>query len=453
MRRGRGRATRVIAAALNGLGGALLLLGATLGWLVPRLPASQVTPAISVMSQRLGATHIDASSYLAADITALAVLIAVVIGFNVTILQIAGQTHSLNLVRGILASLTPFLLCWSITSGIALAYFLVPLVYVGQLWQQLAWFGAVVVLMVAYLWNLPWRLSGDYVAHWALGRLRGRPVATWEPIEGYSALQTALAGAEARGDLGTARAIAVKLGWFLVSVRDLEAEAANQYHRGRYRALKNLLSGCAQGLAQAPNGAAYYLGYVQAGVLLQAVADGHPTDDREHDLFTGLVRSVRDTPERLNAVWTGLRHALCRPTDGGEPYLLAYWLEHDAWPVDDLRRVTRIATALARFHAACWEDLQRSATFHEDAAQAAEMVIDLYRDLAEHLGPAVARAQHRTSALRLPDLPLSLVDETHALLLRQWAEGTGDGRARIEVVNAYERYRARLGQSVTLVDA
>lgn len=453
MRGGRGMATRVIAAALNGLGGLLLLVGAVLGWVMPRLPASRLPSTVSVMSQRLGATHIDASSYLGADITALAVLIAVVIGFNVTILQIAGQTHSLNLVRGILASLTPFLVCWSVTSGIALSYFLVPLVYVGQLWQQLAWFGAVVLLMVAYLWNLPWRLSGDYVAHWALARLRGRPVATWEPVEAYAALQTSLAGAEARGDLGTVRAIAVKLSWFLLTFRDSDAEAANQYHRGRYRALKNLLSGCAQGLAQAPNGAAYYMGYVQAGVLLQAVADGHPTDDQEHDLFTGLLRGVREAPERLNAVWTGLRHALCRPTDGDEPFLVRYWLQHDGWPVDDLRRVTRIATALARFHAGCREELQRSATYHEDATQAAEMVIDLYRDLAEYLGPAIARAQHRTSAVRLPDLPLSLLDEIHALLLRTWIESPADGGARIEVVNAYERYRAVLGRSGDLSDA
>ena len=99
-------------------------------------------------------------------------IIAVVIGFNATTLQIAGQAHSLSLVRAILLSLTPFLLCWSLTTGMALIYFLLPSIYIAQLWQMLCWFAAVVILMVAYLWDLPWRLSGDYVASWAIRGLR-----------------------------------------------------------------------------------------------------------------------------------------------------------------------------------------------------------------------------------------------------------------------------------------
>ena len=428
--------------ALNIVGVVLLLAGALVGWIVPRFALPGV-PAI--LRQHIAASTIDVSAYLGADITALAVIIAVVIGFNVTILQIAGQAHSLSLIRGILATLLPFLLCWCVTTGVALIHFLIPIVYVGQLWQLLAWFGAVVLLMIAYLWDLPWRLSGDYVARWALRGLRGVPVALWESIEGYSVLQTAVAGAAGRGDLGTLRALTLHLGRFLVTARDPRAEAQNTYQRGRYRALKGILSGCSQSASQGPTAVSYYLGYVQAGVLLQAVADGHPMDDPEHNLFTGVLRAVRDNPEHIARLWIGLRHALCRPADHQTPYLLAYWLGHDSWPVDDPRRVTHIAVALARFHAACAAELRQYASSQEDAAQAAEMAKDLYRDLAEHLGPAMTRAHHRISRVRLTDLPLSLLDEVEAQVMRAW--GASAGAARVEVVNAYESQRARLGSA------
>jgi hypothetical protein len=435
--------------ALNITGVLLLAVGAVVGWVAPRVA---LPGAPAALSQHIAASAIDVSSYLGADITALAVIIAVVIGFNVTILQIAGQAHSLSLIRGILATLLPFLLCWCVTTGVALIYFLIPIVYVGQLWQLLAWFGAVVLLMIAYLWDLPWRLSGDYVARWALGGLRGVPVARWETLEGYSVLQTAVAGAAGRGDLGTLRALTLRLGRFLITARDPKAEAANAYDRGRYRALKGILSGCSQSAGQGPTAIAYFLGYVQAGVLLQAVADGHPMDDADHDLFSGVLRAVRDNPDHITRLWTGLRHALCRPADHQAPYLLAYWQGHDGWPVDDPRRVTSIAVALARFHAACAAELRREfASGGEggagDAGQVAELAKDLYRDLAEHLGPAIAQAQRRQGArtrVRLTDLPLTLLDDIQAQVMRTWGADTPAGSARVEVVNAYESQRALL---------
>jgi hypothetical protein len=441
-------ATRSVGAALSVAGWALLVLGAAIGWVIPAVPGALSAGPLSILRHPAASTHVDVGSYLGADITALAVIIAVVIGFNITILQIAGQAHSLNLARGILSTMTPFLICWSVTTGVALVYFLVPPTHVGQLWQLLAWFAAVVLLMIAYLWDLPWRLSGEYVVRWALRGLRGRPVAEWETVEGYSVVQNAMVSAGVRGDIATARAIALALGRFLVQYRDGKAEAANTYNRRRYRSLKTLLSGSAQSAAQAPNAVAYYLGYIQAGVLLQAVAGGHPTDDEQHDLFTGLVGSMRGGPERINALWTGLRHALCRPTDGSTPFLLDYWLGHGSWPLDDPRRVTRLAVALERLHAACCRELRSGEALDGDSAQASEMAIDLFRDIAEYLAPAVERAKHRTSALRLPDLPVTLLDDVQAGLMRGWREVTAEAAARVEVVNAYERYRQRLGNGV-----
>lgn len=425
--------------ALNLVGVLLLVVGVVTGWVAPRVA---LPGQLAGLGQHIGVSTIDVSSYLGSDITALAVIIAVVIGFNVTIMQIAGQAYSLNLIRGILATLLPFLLCWCVTTGVALVYFLIPIVYVGQLWQLLAWFGAVVLLMIAYLWDLPWRLSGHYVARWALRGLRGVPVAQWEAVEGYSVLQTAVAGAAGRGDLGTLGALTLNLGRFLVAARDAKAEAENAYNRRRYRALKGILSGCAQNAGQGPTAIAFFLGHVQAGVLLQAVADGHPMDDPDHDLFTGVLRAVRDNPEHLVRLWIGLRHALCRPADHGTPYVLEYWLERDTWPTDDPRRVTRIAVAIARFHAACAEQLRRATSGQEGAGHAAEMASDLYRDIAEHLGPAVARVQRRSSRVRLADLPVSLLDDLQAQVMSDW--GVEAGSARVDVVNAYERQRARL---------
>lgn len=438
---------------LNAAGVLLLAAGAVIGWVLPQLSRLWPSPFLAGLSQHVADTHVDISSYLGADIGALSVTIAIIIGFTVTILQMAGQAHSLSLVRGIFASITPFLLCWGVTMSVALAYFLMPPVYMGQLWQQFAWFGAVTLLMLGYTWDLPWRLSGEYVGLWAIRALRGRPIAEWVDSDAYSAIQTSIASASDRGDLGTARAIILRLGRFLLTARDRKAEAANTYHRGRYRALKSLLSGCAQGAADAPNAIAYYLGYVQAGIVLQAVADGHPMDDPDHDLFTGVLRTLRANTDHVNPLWTGLRHALCRPGEGGQPYLIDYWLAHDSWPVDDPRRVERIAVALARFHAAC-AALLRATQTEGAAAQAAEMAADLYRDLTEHLGLSISRERRRPTAVRLPDLPLSLLDAVQTGIMRGWPENAPETNpARVEVVNAYETYRATLGAALTRVSA
>ena len=439
---GRVGSVRWTARVLTSLGLLLLLAGGAAGWLAPRLPFVWAAP----LRSHIAGSGLDVSGYLGADITALAVIIAVVIGFNATTLQIAGQSHSLALVRVILLSLTPFLLCWSLTTGVALLYFLAPPVYVAQLWQVLGWFAAVVALMVAYLWDLPWRISGQYVGLWAVRTLRRQPVARWESLDSYAAVQTAVAQASVRGDLGTVRAITYVLGRFLAQIRDPRAESKPEYDRQRYRALKNLLSGCAQNVGQAPNAVAYYVGYVQAGVLLQATAVGLELTT-DHDLFTGVLRSAREAPERLNPLWTGMRHALCRGDDVTQPYLLQYWREHDRWTADDPRRVARIADGLAWVHAACWRELRASWTPDDAQAEAAQMLIDLYRYIAVHLGRRVVRERRRSGTVKLLDLPLSLLDRVHATALRSWPEDDTSA-VRVTVVNAYEAYRKQLSEAI-----
>jgi hypothetical protein len=428
------------------LGIVLLVVGALIGWAAPPLSRSGLASAyLAWAGSSIAGSRLDLSGYLGADITALAVIIAVVIGFNATTLQIAGQAHSLSLVRAILLSLTPFLLCWSLTTGVALLYFLLPPVYVAQLWQMLCWFAAVVILMVAYLWDLPWRLSGDYVAAWAIRGLRRASIQTWESLDGYSSLQTAITSASARGDLGTVRVIATALGYFLSGVRDARAEMENAYDRSRYRALKNLLSGSAQNAAEAPNAVAYQLGYLTAGILLQTAAVGIPLDDPEHNLYSGLMREIHSHPERINPLWAGMRHALFRGDDRTEPYLLRYWLEHQRWTADDPRRVAAIGDGIAFFHSLCWQEL--SAAMEQDAAsaEATEMLVDLYRYISLHLANKAATEKRHLKAGHLTDLPLGLLDRVHLVVMRSWPQAADD-RHRVTVVNAYESYRAKAVQ-------
>ncbi len=437
LRRGRGSAW--IATVISWLGGALLLLGAVVGWAIPLI--DKVVPSVTSLDAPIPA-RIDVGGYLGAYLTALAVMIAVVIGFNATTLQIAGQAHSLSLVRAILLSLGPFFLCWSFVTLVGLIYFLEPPAHVAQIWQLLIWFGAIVFVMIGYLWGLPWRLSGEYAARWAVGELRHQPINRWEPLDGYAVLQSGMSAAFARGDISTVRAMAMMLGNFLTQARDRRAEAVNAYDRGRYRALKNLLSGTAQNVSSASNASVYYLGYIAAGVILLGSAVGLPFGDDERDMYSGLFRALRGAPERMDALWTGMRHGLCRRGEHDGPYLLRYWRIHAAWVSDDPRRVERVATGIRRLYSGCIRELQQSGDAEQAAMEGAELLKDLYRDFAVHLAPLAIHARSGGKA-RLADLPAALLDAVHTQVLTTWPSD-GSNAARLVIVNAYEVRRKEL---------
>jgi hypothetical protein len=440
--RGRGRATVWIGTLLSWVGLALLVVGAAVGWAIPLV--SGLVPSAEGLGAPIPAS-VDLGGYLGAYLTALAVIIAVVIGFNATTLQIAGQAHSLSLVRAILLSVGPFFLCWGVTTLVALVYFLVPPTHAAQLWQLLLWFGAVVFLMIGYLWGLPWRLSGEYAARWAVRELRRQPINRWEPLDGYAVLQSGMASAFARGDVSTVRAMAIMLGNFLTEARDRRAEAANAYDRGRYRALKNLLSGCAQNVAVSSNAAAYYLGYVVAGVILLGAAVGLPFDDEERDMFSGLFRAMRGAPERIDALWTGMRHGLCRRGEFHGSYLVRYWRIHADWVADDPRRIERVASGIRRFYSGCIRELQQASGQEQAAVEGAELLKDLYRDLATHLAPLALHARARGN-VRPADLPAELLDAVHARVLATWPTTGSNATSRVAVINAYEMRRRELAR-------
>jgi hypothetical protein len=340
-----------------------------------------------------------------------------------------------------LLSLAPFLIWWTVTTGVGLVYLLLPPVYMGQLWQMLVWFAAVVLFMLGYLWTLPWRLSGEYAARWAVDDLRAAPIEQWESQDGYDVLQSSIAAATARGDLGAVRALAQTLGGFLVTARDAEAERDNRYHRGRYRALKNLVSGCAQFAGAAPTSVAYQLGYVTAGALAQAAAIGLPTGDIENDLFSGLLRAIGENPDRIDSLWTGARHALCRGDARTPPYLLRYWRRARAWDAADPRATQRIADGLMRLHGDLLRTLMRGERAEQGQVEAAQMLADLYRYIAGHLRERIEAEHSGAERARLLGLASALLRQLHTHALR--VSDAWDEKPRALIADAYERECAR----------
>lgn len=457
MNRWRSQSIHHISLALSALGIFLLVVGVVIGWIAPWLGESIGWLQLFRAPLSTSGQKVDINSFLSADITALAVIIAVLIGYNISTLQIAGQLHSPALVRAILLSLAPFLICWCMTTYVALAYFLLPPTFRVQMVQLMLWFGAVVLLMIGYLWNLPWRLSGEHAALWATRELQKQPMHAWESTDGYAVLQTGIASASARSDLSTVRTMALVIAAFLVS---RQKETATSFDRERYRAVKNLLSGCVQNAAGAPNAASYYLGHLTAGVLLCGVAAGCAYDP-ERDLFSGVFRALRSEPGRLDALWTGMRHSLCRKGAQGDPYLLQYWHYHCTWEAGDPRRVQFIAGQLVYFHTRCWRELgiahnrekhtttANSTTstlsvahparwnLEEVNTEAASMLVDLYRDIALYLATSFASSGNDDAGF---DLPQQLLDTIHKQIVKIWPAGESE-QARVAVVKAYERRR------------
>lgn len=415
----------------------LLVAGIVIGWLAPQI--ATLDPRLAFLAAPPEA--VDLSAYLGADVTAISILIAVVVGVSGGAFQAAGRS-SLRQAWQSLGSFVAFFTISALSLVVALIYLLHRPLYAVQLWQIFVWFIAILFYTLNYLWWGMLNGSRDYATFQALEQLRRTPIARWQELDGYSGLQLALATTSAEGDLSAVHFTAVNLGGFLARQLDPKAEAQNAYSRERYRALKNLLSGSVQNAAEAPNAVSYDLGFVTAGILLQGIATGMPADDPEHDLFTGVFRTLRETPERINPLFTGVRHALCRGYPGADPFLATYWLGHRRWPLDDPRRVGRVATYLARIHADCWRVLRAGAPSTADA-EVAHLLDDLYRDVAHYLGPRLAREKQRPSGARLGDLALGFLDSVHAAVLKGWPEGEAAGE-RIAVINAYELRRKEL---------
>lgn len=459
----------------------VLILGALLGWGGPWIgQAIQSAAMLGVSLSSLGSilrTHIpdhgiDTTGFLQADVAALAVIIAVLIGFNVTMIQIAGETLSLSLVRSILRSVAPFLIGWGFTSTVALAYFLISPTFIVQLWQILIWFVAIVLLMIGYLWSLSWHLSGQYTVRLATGELRRTSIAQWNRVEGYAILQSSIASATARGELIAMNEIALGLADFLVDGKEVGDRSPNtsiEMNRVKYRVLKNLLTGCAQHIDSAPNPAAYAIGFIAAGISLRVIAIGLSIDESRWDIFSGLFKIVHDHPERMTALFTGMRHGLCGHSHPSKSYLVRYWSPLDL-PEEDPGRIKDIANAIALYHRHCWHGLvvgglvQRVqaevVTTHEQvemgvasdydyedeeaSGQDATMLIKLYQDIADDLDLAVEQAIRDGADRRMKDYPHELLEAVQKRVRQTWyPEASAESQARVTA--AYNDALAQLG--------
>ncbi len=433
---------RVIGRMLYGLAVLLLIAGliaGTASWLSLLLPnldqINLFATATSLLSH--SATGSALIGFLGTLVTSLSVLIAILIGYNVGILQITGATVSLSLTKPTLRALIPSIVIWLLTSGLALTYLLAPPLYLGQLWHILLWYGAAALLMVGYLWELPLRLSGEYAAIWATKNLRGHSVGTWEARDGFSVLQAGMVAAIGRSDVSTVRSMSLVLVGFLSGVLDKSAERDPRYNRESYRALKDLLSGCAYRASDAPNAVAYYLGFITAGVLLQAVAIGQPVEHDTSDIFSGLLLALQRAPDRLDPMWAGVRHALCGRVGGAESYLARYWQAREksgAWQDGDKRWIDLVAHSIVRLHADCWGALRAETDpAHADNAdnEAVEMLRDMYRYVARDLGKRVTSER-----------PLFLLDAIHKDPAAVWPQLNQERQQ--EVVTAFREQRDAL---------
>lgn len=372
--------------------------------------------------------------FLGTLVTSLSVLVAILIGYNVGILQVTGETVSLALTKPILRALIPSVGVWLLTSGFALVYLVVPPIYLGPLLQVLFWFAAAALLMMGYLWLVPFRLSGRYAAQWAASNLRGQSVDKWEGRDGFSVLQAGMAAAIGRTDVSTVRNMSQVIVTFLTGVLDTSAERDPHYKRESYRALKDLLSGCAYGAADAPNAVNYNVGFVVSGVMLQAIAIGQPVTHDSSDIYSGLFLALQGAPERLEPMWTGVRHALCGSGGSGPSYLARYWRAREkrrktnSWAADDGRWVKHVAGAIVRLHADCW-DAKRTAYGADRAdAEAADMLDDMYRYIAGQLAKRV-----------VSERPLALLDAIHDDPDGAWRKFGDASRAKAEAAYVKQR--------------
>lgn len=436
---------------ISWLGRVLFIVGLVTGWVLPHI--SRLPPLLAVISPLADMMRASASAngsglmvFLGADVTALAVIIAILIGYNVAALQIAAQTVSVGLTRAVLFSLVGFVVGWIISTATVLVYLMNPPVYEGQYWQVAVWFAAISLLVLAYMWELPLRLTGTYAAKWSFKNLRHTSLSDWQVADGFAVLQAGIAAATRRVDIATVRTMDILLGDFLSSVCDRGAENQPGFNRDRYWVLYNLLSGCAQGSDTAPTTVSYTLGFVAAGTLLQAVAIGHPVSDPRTNVFGGLSENVNSPPNNIISLWAGVRYGLCRHGARRDPFLVRYWQTHARWRTKEDRRFKHVAEGLVLLYQDCWRRLNITLTSGEANEQAVILLTELYRYIAEYLAPVAIRrrsplqwiARVRPYAL----LPLALLDTVHPDALQLWPVQETAHRAAI--TNEYNTQRTRI---------
>ncbi|HKW21778.1 MAG TPA: hypothetical protein VJO13_10410, partial [Ktedonobacterales bacterium] len=113
------------------------------------------------------------------------------------------------------------------------------------------------------------------------------------------------------------------------------------------------------------------------------------------------------------------------------------------WTSDDPRRVARVADAIAQLFADCQFVLNMAMDGEKGFRDTADMMADLYRDLAIYLGPLAKRERGERHSARIADMPLMLLDAIHTNVMRTWPNSSGE-KSRVAIINAYEERRTQL---------
>jgi len=387
---------------------ALLLFGMAAGWLIPELPDSVTSPIVAYLRTPLAQGNLNIGPILGAGIATFTVVNAVLISY-VSASQYANRAFSAVLGRLYLLGLLPLLTVFGLIIAITMLYLMMPPTFVGQIWEFILWYFALVILLIAAVMELPDRLSERYVALWAIRWLRDAPVEAWIANKGYAILQAGTTAAITRVEVGFMRSMAFPLGAFLSSRVEADKDAADIGTAERLRPIRDLVSALGSPLAQAPTAFAYCAGSIIAGASLELAANPAAADMMQTDVFDDFVRALSGAPDRFESLWAGMQHSLCRRGVHGEPYLLRYWTAHIRWSKDDARRVHRVAHVIVALLAKWQEVRLRQAGARQGGAKTPQMIDDLCLDIEQGLMNQVV---HHTNAAKRAEM----VEMLHSLV-------------------------------------
>jgi hypothetical protein len=369
----------------------LLLPAAPLGWLLPQ---------ISVRS-----TELDA--FLAADITAIAVLVAIVSAQGLGRLGAETVAWRQQARADVFAFICFFGAC-AINLVVALFLLLRAPAYDAQVWAVWIWFLAILLLTVFFLATLGLRDAYVYPAYRFTRALARRALAEWEALSVYADLLTLLLAAFARRNLLVTERVTGLLGPVLAAQTATRRDATTQTSddrsatrrnessddRADFRALENLLTAALDGSLHAAE-TTHTFGALMAGVLLASAAsgldaeEGAAAEELERNVFRRVFRTLRQSPDtraRIEPLLAGLRFALCRPSSGGVAYLRLFLRSNQKAPQPLGGAVGRaLGDVYAQSRPLFLADARDQDLAQNDALDAdlafVQALLDLYRDL------------------------------------------------------------------------
>lgn len=456
----------VISLALFSLG--LLIVGVLTLFTLVAPDLKGTWPPLPWLLQGVSVQSSELNAFLAADITAISVLVAIVIAQGVGLLRDDSVPSPDQDRKATLAFILFFAAC-AINLVVALFELLRPPAFDVQILLLFVWFLAILILTIYFLLTLVLRNSLAYQGYGIIDELRHIIVELWEQQAAYNRLLLLLLVAFARRELGVVSRVAELLGYFLTTRGPKEIPAPSRDEQGRksstdnqdepppqddradFRAIENLLTAATDGSLNSP-AATQALGRLIAGALLAGVAHGLHSEKLESNLFRRVFRTLRRTSDRqarIASLLAGMRFALCRPSGTDAAYLLVFIGQRKvmgSWVG------AVIGNAVGSIYQQSWP-LFRDNGDNSNSGDAdlifVQALLDFYRDFVDVFVPSTSRRSEwfSTFALGL----LQAVRDTSA-------KGTDiGGTAGERLKNGYTRYenhlKSLLGVPVAAPDA